>query len=795
MNARKAFPFRLLRTVAAFTAALAVSVVVAIAQQAFAGLNASVANPSPQTARSRARQKPAAAAKASQPNPAQSAAEGEPGPPVDGIRANNLGVALMDQGNYSEAFANFQTACIMVPDSNTGCLNSGIALIAMKQYETARRILTTDVSREENNPRAWFTLGLLNRIEGQNDAALEDFEKVAAFDPNDAPTECLIGNIHASEDKYDSAMAAFNKALAVDPLSGTAESGLADTLGKTGDKAAPKSHQSRYEHLTSLGLSQPLGNNYGEQGQYSLAAEISPPTVVEPALPIQFANVTPLSGLPLPVRAAARSLKGARDKGTAPDESTTAAPQIHSMADFLGSGACVFDYDGDVLPDIFLADADGEGHAALYRNLGHGRFTDVTKKSKIAISAEGMGCGVGDYDNDGHPDLAVSFNGGVALFHNEGNETFTDVTPASGIRAKGLVMGVSFIDYDRDGNLDLYVTRFHDIPLPHPSQPFVDWPADAPPGNMLWHNEGNGTFVDVTNDLGLAGDTSATGMLASDFTNTRVLDFLLTGWRTTPNLLLNPREGAFESASPWGAETQGPTAGGVVFDFDKDGNMDVALTHWQPITLGLWRNVDGKTFERVALPDPGWMRAWGIAALDYDRDGWIDLVAVGDTFSGEGRIALLRNEGGKGFHDVTSETGLDKIALHDPRSVIPFDAEGDGSRYLLITQNHRPPVLLKASGGVAHNWAKLELNGDTENAMGLGARVEMFSGALRQTWEVPSASGYLSQGPAVIIAGLSNQRLADAARVQWSKGPRQAEISVPSGRTTVISQQRAKQDP
>jgi tetratricopeptide (TPR) repeat protein len=706
-------------------------------------------------------------------------------------------VALMDQGNYSEAFGSFQTACIMVPDSNTGCLNSGIALIAMKQYDEARKILTTDVSREAENPRAWFTLGLLNRIESQNDAALENFERAAALDPHDAPTECLIGDIYENEGNNDSASEAFRKALAIDPLSAAAESGLADALGKTGDTAGQKAHQSRYQRLTNLQLSEPLGNNYGEQGQYSLAAEIPPPTVVPAAIPIQFTNVTQLSGLPLPVHAVAAraTARGRRGRGAPPAKPVAAAPPINTMADFLGSGACVFDYDGDGLPDVFLDDADGEGHAALYHNLGHGRFVDVTKESKIEIAAEGMGCAVGDYDNDGHPDLAVSFNGGIALFHNEGNGTFADLTSASGIHAEGLVMGVSFINYDRDGRVDLYATRFHDIELPHPNQPFVDWPADAPPGNMLWRNAGNGTFIDATNDLSVAGGASATGMLASDFTNSGALDFLLTGLGTTPNLLLNPREGAFQAASPWGAETQGPTAGGVAFDFDKDGRMDVALTHWQPTTLGLWRNVDGKAFERVALPDPGWMRAWGIAALDYDRDGWIDLVAVGDTFSGEGRITLLRNEGGKGFHDVTPETGLDKIALHDPRSVIPFDADGDGSLYLLITQNHRPPILLKAAGDNAHSWAKFALKGDTENEMGIGAKVEMFSGALRQTWEVPGASGYLSQGPATIVAGLGDQRRADAVRVQWSKGPRQAQISVPAGRTTVISQQGAQQSP
>jgi tetratricopeptide (TPR) repeat protein len=730
---------------------------------------------------------------AAPPAPANELAD-EAGPSLEGIRANNVGVALMDQRNYPQAVGRFQTACIMVPDSDTGCLNAGIALLAMQQYDEARKILTTSVARDSQDTRAWYNLGLLNRTQGYTDLALQDFQKVAALDPDDAATQCLIGLTYESEGDFKRALAAFQQGLQLDPLSAAAESGIADALAKTGDAEGEKTHLDRYRHLTGSGISLPIGENYGQQGKYSLAAEIPPPQTVPPAIAVHFVDVTRLAGLAPPIRVV-RSTGHSGGRGPHARQSAAAKPAparaIRSMADFLGSGACVFDYDGDGRPDIFLVDADGDGDAALYHNLGHGRFADVTKASKIRFHEEGMGCAVGDYDNDGHPDLAVSFNGGVRLFHNEGNGTFADVTAASGIRADGLVLGLSFLDYDRDGRLDLYVTRFRDFPLPKPSQPFA-WPDDAannePRGNILWKNNGDGTFSDATAALGLAGDASATGAIASDFTGDGAPDLLLTGVRPTPALLLNPREGAFKAASPWGAETQGPTAGGVAFDFDKDGWMDIALTHWQPTTLGLWRSAGGKTFERVAVPDPGWMRAWGIAPLDYDNDGWIDLVAVGETFSGEGRIALLRNEGGKGFHDVTAQTGLDKIALQDPRSVIAFDADGDGSVELLITQSHRPPVLLRAVGANVHNWAEIGLKGNTDNAMGMGVSVEMYSDALRQTWEVPGASGYLSQGPATISAGLGDQEQADAVRIRWRTGPAQVKMPLGAQGKTLISQ-------
>ena len=708
-----------------------------------------------------------------------------------GIRDNNVGVALMDAHRFSEAFARFQTACIMVPNSDRGCLNSGIALLAMRQFDQARKILATSAARDPKSARTWYNLGLLDRAAGHTKAALADFQRVAALDPEDAETQCLIGLSYIAERQYGAAFKAFQAALKIDPLNPTAESGSTEALAKTG-KAGRQTTGDNAEQPPDPDLLKAFGEHYGEQGKYSLAAEIPPPDVVGPAIPVHFIDVTRQAGLLLPSRAVAARGRGARGPSRL-SARPAAQRQIHSIADFLGSGACVFDYDGDGRPDIFLVD-DGNGDAALYRNLGRGRFVDVTKAAKVDFHGTGMGCAVGDYDNDGHPDLAISLDGGVRLYHNNGKGAFADVTAASGIQIDGLVMGLSFVDYNRDGNLDLYATRFHDFPLDNPGQAFT-WPKknDAP-GNMMWRNNGDGSFSDVTGALDLAGSASSTGAVATELSGHSAVDFLLTGLSATPSMLMNGREGTFKNVSWWGAETQGPTAAAVPLDFDKDGYMDVALTHWQPTTLGLWRNMAGKGFQRAALPDPGWMRAWGIAALDYDNDGWIDLVAVGETFSGEGRIALLRNEGGKGFHDVTPETGLDKIALHDPRSIIAFDAGGDGSVDLLITQNHRPPVLLNAVGATKHNWAQIALRGATQNRMGIGVRVEMISGALRQTWDVPGASGYLSQGPPLISTGLGDEGV-DAVRVRWDKNAVQVQLRAPVNQKTLISQADAGKAP
>jgi hypothetical protein len=655
----------------------------------------------------------------------------------------------------------------------------GIALLNMQHYDEARKVLAKSADREPQNPRAWFNLGLLERASGPAEAAREDFQKVAALDPNDADTQYFLGYIASEEQQYAQAVAAFRRAIEIDPFHVSAEFGLAEVDRDLGDINGSKAHLERFRHLSAERLSKPIRFLYGEQGKYSLAEEMeTPPGPVAPAIPVHFVNVTSLSGLP------AQSISRA----------ATPKTDAQSLASFLGSGACVFDYNGDGRPDIFLVNGDGKGNAALYRNAGSGRFVNVTKAAKLEFHGNGMGCAVGDYDNDGHPDLAVSSGDSIRLFHNEGNGTFKDVTETAGIKtsdqssdpSRSIALGVTFIDYDQDGDLDLYVTRSSDFPVEDPKEPISLPEIATAPGNILWRNNGDGTFVDRTADLGLGGKMESVTAIGSDLSNDRATDFVLTGWPDVPEALMNAREGAFRSKTPWAISMPGPSVGAVALDFDHDGWMDLAFTHWGTPGLTIWRNVEGKSFERVPLVGPGWMRGWGIAAIDYDNDGWMDLVAVGETFAGEGRIVLLRNEGPAGFRDVTQETGLDKIVLHDPRSVIPFDYDGDGSMDLLITQNNLPPVLLKNVGGNRNNWIELVASGDADSKTAIGTRVELFSGVQKQTFEIPGASGYLGQGPPDIHAGLGTEGAADVVRIRWLTGVLQDEMQIPGGKRTPI---------
>jgi len=220
-----------------------------------------------------------------------------------------------------------------------------------------------------------------------------------------------------------------------------------------------------------------------------------------------------------------------------------------------------------------------------------------------------------------------------------------------------------------------------------------------------------------------------------------------------------------------------PAVGVVGFDFDKDGWMDLAFTHAGAPGISLWRNVEGKRLERVALPDFDWQKGWGIAAVDYDNDGWIDLVAAGETSNG-GELRLLRNLGVKGWGDVTKSVGLDAVKLSQPRAIVVADIDGNGDADLVVTQLGGAPVVLRNEGGNQHTWMSIDLKALNDNKSGIGTKVELYAGTLYQKWEVVGASGYLGQNAAPILVGLGSEANAEMVRLLWPTGVPQDEINL-----------------
>jgi Tfp pilus assembly protein PilF len=437
------------------------------------------------------------------------------------------------------------------------------------------------------------------------------------------------------------------------------------------------------------------------------------------------------------------------------------------------SGACFFDYDGDGKPDLLLVSVVESGSLHLLHNSGDGRFDDVTDASGIKLSGGGLGCAAGDYDNDGKTDFAVCMHDGVHLFHNDGGGKFTDVTKTVGIKPEKSCAGLTFVDYDHDGDLDLYVTA----------------KSGESARNFLWRNNGNSSFTDVSTETALGISGSNHGVITSDFNNDRAIDFILAGAAKSPTILLNPREGEFRQLDGIEFANEGlPAAIGVTaLDFDKDGWMDLAFTHAGAPGISLWRNKEGRGLERVALPEVRWKNGAGIAAVDYDNDGWIDLVAVGEGANG-GEVRLLRNLGEGKFADVTKETTLDAVKVTKPIAIAAANVSGNGAMDLVVTRAEGAPLLLKNEGAEKNGWIELDLKALNDNKSAIGTKVEVYAGELAQKFEVSGASGYLSQNALSVHVGLGSEKGADVVRLLWPTGVPQDEIKLDGRKTQQVAE-------
>ncbi len=298
----------------------------------------------------------------------------------------------------------------------------------------------------------------------------------------------------------------------------------------------------------------------------------------------------------------------------------------------------------------------------------------------------------------------------------------------------------------------------------------------------MWRNDGNGTFTDETAARGMSGLAPGTFAIGTDYNNDRAVDIVATQNNAVPVIFENPREGKFKARGFWSDSGINNATAVAVLDFDHDGWMDLVFTHGTQTSgeraLTLWRNNHGKTFEQVKLPETNWVRAYGVAAFDYDNDGWVDLVAVGETKEGKGEVRLFRNLGPEGFKDVTTDVGLDKIQLKNPRAIITGDYDNDGATDLLITQNHGPAVLLRNEGGNQNHWLRLALKGLADNKSAIGTKVEVFSGGNRQKFEIYGSNGYLGQNSPYLTVGLGDSKEADIVRMLWPTGVLEDEIQV-----------------
>ena len=495
-----------------------------------------------------------------------------------------------------------------------------------------------------------------------------------------------------------------------------------------------------------------------------------------------------------------------------------------------GTGAAIFDYDGDGANDIFIANGTTLGPNAaptrspLYHNDGKGHFTEVGVQAGLTRSGWAQAACVGDFDNDGHPDLLVTYYGHNSLYRNLGNGKFAEVTAPSGLPVTGTRWGsgCAFIDYDNDGYLDIFVANYVNLDLSKTPKPgssesckwkgmsIVCGPAGLPLAmNALYHNNRDGTFTDVSEKAGILapGGRYGLGVVAADFDNDGWTDIYVACDQTPSLLYRNKHDGTFEergAAAGVAYNADGHLQAGMgiaVADYVHNGFLGIAKTNFSGDRPSLYRNEDGKSFEDVS-EEAGLGRnqllGWGAAFVDVDEDGWPDLVManghvypeidrsqVGETY--RQKTLLYRNLGNGKFEDVTAVAGPGFAPLRPARGLAVGDLDGDGRPEILIVNMNERPVLLKNMGPRGNAIAVL-LEGVTGNRSAIGARVTVESGGRRQMAQVVSGGSYYSQNSLTLYFGLGKAERVDFVEVNWPGGGRQRWSGLGVNRTVVLKE-------
>ena len=431
---------------------------------------------------------------------------------------------------------------------------------------------------------------------------------------------------------------------------------------------------------------------------------------------------------------------------------------------------------------------------------------------------------VGDFDNDGHPDLLVTYYGHNSLYRNLGNGKFAEVTAPSGLPVTGTRWGsgCAFIDYDNDGYLDIFVANYVNLDLSKTPKPgssesckwkgmsIVCGPAGLPLAmNALYHNNRDGTFTDVSEKAGILapGGRYGLGVVAADFDNDGWTDIYVACDQTPSLLYRNKHDGTFEergAAAGVAYNADGHLQAGMgiaVADYVHNGFLGIAKTNFSGDRPSLYRNEDGKSFEDVS-EEAGLGRnqllGWGAAFVDVDEDGWPDLVManghvypeidrsqVGETY--RQKTLLYRNLGNGKFEDVTAVAGPGFAPLRPARGLAVGDLDGDGRPEILIVNMNERPVLLKNMGPRGNAIAVL-LEGVTGNRSAIGARVTVESGGRRQMAQVVSGGSYYSQNSLTLYFGLGKAERVDFVEVNWPGGGRQRWSGLGVNRTVVLKE-------
>ncbi len=490
------------------------------------------------------------------------------------------------------------------------------------------------------------------------------------------------------------------------------------------------------------------------------------------------------------------------------------------LPETLGSGCAFLDYDRDGWQDILLVNGmDWPGHKQhhsplrLYRNNRNGTFTDVTSRAGLDVEMYGMGVAVGDYDNDGFPDILITCVGQNRLFHNTGKGTFVDVTATSGLgKRQSFSTSALWFDYDRDGLLDLFVCNYvkwspeRDVFCSLDGKHKSYCTPEAYRGETCWlfHNRGNGTFEDVTASSGIFDSSSKSLGVAMLDDNADGWPDLLVANDTQPNKLYrNQRNGTFKDAAvevglAFSSEGKARAGMGVdVADFANSGSPGVAITNFDNEMTGLYQ-FSGKMYEDIAAQAGVGLASknslgFGCAFFDSNLDGWLDLAVANGHIDetvrnirgnvGYAQPPLLFLNGGNGkFRDVATQVGEGFDRPKVGRGLAYADFDRDGDLDLLLTTNNGPAYLYRNDQLSANRSIRFRLIGTKSNRDAIGATVRIFSGGLNQSRMVKSGSSYLSQSELPLTFGLEKRDRVERAVIAWPSGRTEEFSNLAAGR-------------
>ena len=498
-----------------------------------------------------------------------------------------------------------------------------------------------------------------------------------------------------------------------------------------------------------------------------------------------------------------------------------------------GPGCAFLDFDNDGWMDIYLVNSgkcdfftpNQPLRNALYKNNRDGTFTDVTEKAGVSGGGYGQGVAVGDYDGDGFPDLYVTQYGRSILYHNNGDGTFTDVTEKAGVAAAGWSSSAVWFDYDNDGRLDLFVGRFadfskelnkpcgiHDDGRRHYCIPKV---YTAMP-SWLFHNNGDGTFTDVSKESGIANHLGKVwGVVAADINNDGWMDLWVSN-DTVPNFLfVNRAKGKFEEIGETAGvaySDSGRVRSGMGVDaavFQNDGWADLFVTNLNHEFYAFYQNRHDETFDDIAAPSgvataTKLMSGWGLKFVDYDNDGELDLIiANGDPDDLIEKVydnvtyrepLLLFHNSGKAMTNVSRESGPVFSRAMSARGLALGDFNNDGAVDVLISCNDEAPVLLQNNAGRENHWLGLKLVGKKANIDAVGATVTYQAGDLKRSRMKVGGGSYLSSHDPRMVLGIGKRTKIDWVEIKWPQpsGLVQRLTDVPIDRYITVTEGQPK---